>query len=229
MLLSESYKKRIQELAGIITEDVSSPFAASNERIPFNLDLMSQAIKQGREVGLLYRGDEMPAPSGKYRLIYPVAMGISKAGNRVIRAIHKQGQSETAAKDSGVRSAEIKNVWRLFKSDNIKGMWLTGNFFRGPLSNYNPNDKGMTAIEVSTDLSKVKAFQDDLLQKQKESGEKQAQLKNFKTKGERPLEQPIKSQEPRISPNTTPESPNVTSDTVKPEGEGLDTNYDDLG
>jgi hypothetical protein len=199
MLLTESYKKRIQELAGIISEDNSTAFAASDTRIPFDLDLMTQAINQGREVGLLYKGDEMSAPSGKYRLIYPVAMGISKAGNRVVRAIHKVGQSESVAKRTGVRSAEAKNVWRLFKVDNIKGMWFTGNFFRGPLNGYNPNDKGMTTVEVATNLSKVVQFQDELFRKQKEEGEKQAQLKRFKERGERPLEQPIQNPETRIS------------------------------
>ena len=48
MILSESYKSRIQKLAGIITEADEGSFAASNERVPFDLDLMTQAISQGR-------------------------------------------------------------------------------------------------------------------------------------------------------------------------------------
>lgn len=200
MLLSESYKNRIKKLAGIIVEEVdnNTAFALSDSRTSFNIDLMTQAIIEGREVGILYKGDEMKAPSGKYRLIYPVAMGISKAGNRVIRAIHKVGQSESKAKETGVRSAEAKNVWRLFKEDNIKGMWLTGNFFQGPLNGYSPNDKGMLTVEVSTDLSKVKKFQEDLFRKQKEEGERQSQLKRFRDSNERPLEQPIQNPETRI-------------------------------
>lgn len=201
MLVSESYKNRLKELAGIISEevDVNSALALSDSRVSFNLDLMSQAIEEGREIGILYKGDEMKAPSGKYRLIYPVAMGISKAGNRVIRAIHKHGQSESKAKETGIRSAEAKNVWRLFKADNIKGMWMTGNFFQGPINGYNPNDKGMNTVEVSTDLSKIKKFQEELFKREKEKGEQQSKLKRFKEAGERPLEQPIQNPETRIA------------------------------
>lgn len=208
MLISESYKNRLKELAGIISEevDVNSAFALSDSRVSFNLDLMSQAIEEGREVGILYKGDEMKAPSGKYRLIYPVAMGISKAGNRVIRAIHKHGQSESKAQETGIRSAEAKSVWRLFKENNIKGMWLTGNLFQGPLNGYNPNDKGMLTVEVSTDLNKIKNFQEELFKKQKEDGEEQDKLKRFKESGERPLEQPIQNPETRMDSNAEEDS-----------------------
>lgn len=197
MLLSESYKNRLKELAGLIVEADNDPFVGSSSRESFNIDLMTQAILQGREVGILYKGDDMKAPSGKYRIIYPVAMGISMAGNRVVRAIHKTGQSESAAKGTGVRSAEAKNVWRLFKVDNIKGMWFTGNFFRGPLNKYNPNDRGMSTVEVSTDLSAIKKFQDEFFKKQKEEGRKN-KLTNFVEKGQRDLEQPYKNPETRI-------------------------------
>lgn len=207
MILSESYKNRLKKLAGIIVEEVdaNTAYALSDSRVAFNLDLMSKAIEEGREVGILYKGDEMKAPSGKYRLIYPVVMGVSKAGNRVIRAIHKHGQSESKAQETGIRSAEAKNVWRLFKENNIKGMWLTGNFFQGPLNGYNPNDKGMLTVEVSTDLNKIKKFQEELFKKQKEAGEEQAKLKRFKERGERPLEQPIQNPETRIGSHTEEE------------------------
>jgi hypothetical protein len=197
MILTESYKNRIKQLAGLITEANSDAFVASDSRVPFDLDLMRQAIEQGREVGILYKGEDMSAPSGKYRLIYPVAMGISKAGNRIIRAIHKTGQSESLAKSTGIRSAEAKNVWRLFKADNIKGMWFTGNFFRGPLNKYNPNDQGMVTVEVSTDLAEIKRFQDELFRKRKEEGRK-SKLTNFVEKGERDLEQPYQNPQTRI-------------------------------
>ena len=68
-------------------------------------------------------------PVAKYRIIYPVAMGISKAGNQVIRAYHKFGQSEGEAIRTGKRSAEVEGAWRLMKTSNIKSMWLTGTFF----------------------------------------------------------------------------------------------------
>ena len=156
---------------------------------------MTQAITQGREVGILYKGDEMKAPSGKYRLIYPVAMGISRAGNRVIRAVHTIGQSESEAKSTNIRSAEAKNVWRLFKADNIRGMWFTGNFFNFNPDKYNPNDKGMNTVEVNFDLSKAKKYQDELIQKQKEEGDFKSKVRRFRESGARDLEQPYDNPE----------------------------------
>jgi len=213
MLLSEEYKNRLKELAGIIIEAETDPFAGSSERRPFDIDLMTQAILQGREVGILYKGDKMKAPSGKYRLIYPVAMGISKAGNRVVRAIHKHGQSESKALESGVRSAEAKNEWRLFKAENIKGMWFTGNFFDFVPSDYNSNDRGMNTVEVSFNSSKAKSFQKSFIENQKEE-ERKAKVTRFIEKNERDLEQPYENPETRIGNNdeTIPPIPNDDSE-----------------
>ena len=63
MLLSEEYKKRLKVLAGIpvlleITNaEKEQAFSKSNQRIPFNKDLMIQAIQEGREVGILFKSD----------------------------------------------------------------------------------------------------------------------------------------------------------------------------
>jgi hypothetical protein len=198
MILSESYIKRAQKLAGIAIKENVDNFTASNTRIPFNVDLMTQAILQGREVGILYKGDDMIAPSGKYRLIYPVAMGMSKAGNRVIRAVHKVGQSESESKSINVRSAEAKNVWRLFKASNIRGMWFTGDFFDFNPEKYNPNDRGMSTVEVSFKLTKAQQYQKQFLEKQKEAGELRSKVRRFKEAGARDLEQPYENPETRI-------------------------------
>ena len=198
MILSESYIKRAQKLAGIVIKESIDSFPASNTRVPFNIDLMTQAILQGREVGILYKGDEMMAPSGKYRLIYPVAMGMSKAGNRVIRAVHKVGQSESESKSTSVRSAEAKNVWRLFKAGNIRGMWFTGDFFDFNPNNYNPNDKGMSTVEVSFKLTKAQKYQQEFLEQQKEAGERKSKIRRFRESGDRDLEQPYQNPDTRI-------------------------------
>ena len=198
MTLSESYIKRVQKLAGIVVKENVDYFPASNTRVPFSIDLMTQAILQGREVGILYKGDDMKAPSGKYRLIYPVAMGMSKAGNRVIRAVHKVGQSESEAKGTSNRSAEAKNVWRLFKSNNIRGMWFTVNFFDFNPDKYNPNDRGMSTVEVSFKLPKAQLYQKEFLEKQKEAGELRSKVRRFKEAGARDLEQPYENPETRI-------------------------------
>ena len=94
MILSEKYKKRIKFLAGIINEITNQErldaFSKSDDAIPFNKDLMIQAIQQGREVGVLFQSnnEKYKMPVAKYRIIYPVALGISKKGNPVIRAFH---------------------------------------------------------------------------------------------------------------------------------------------
>ena len=127
MILSEAYKARLKLLAGIevIAEandnERAMAYSASDNRVPFNKDLITQAIKEGHEVGVLFQSDndkyKMPVP--KYRIIYPVAMGVSKKGNLVIRAFHKMGQSEKEALRTGKRSAEIENAWRLiYEIDN---------------------------------------------------------------------------------------------------------------
>jgi len=197
-MLSESHIRRNKELAGILIRESAEDFSASNTRVPFNTDLMTQAILQGREVGILYKGDDMRAPSGKYRLIYPVAMGMSKAGNRVIRAVHKIGQSESEAGSTNIRSAEAKNVWRLFKASNIRGMWFTGDFFDFNPEKYNPNDRGMSTVEVSFNLPKAQRYQREFLEKQKESDELRSKVRRFREAGARDLEQPYSDPETRI-------------------------------
>lgn len=204
MILSEKYKKRIKFLAGIINEITNQErldaFSKSDDAIPFNKDLMIQAIQQGREVGVLFQSnnEKYKMPLAKYRIIYPVALGISKKGNPVIRAFHKMGQSEKAALATGKRSAEVENTWRMFKISNIKKIFLTGNFFRGPLEAYNSNgDAGMVNIEIQADFNQIRKYQDELIASIKDKKEQEQKRKNivqlFKQTGERPTEQPIKN------------------------------------
>jgi hypothetical protein len=79
-------------------------------------------------------------------------------------------------------------------------MWITGNFFRGPLEAYNSNgDKGMVNIEVQADFNKIKTYQDNLIANIKDKKEQEQKRKNivqlFKQTGERPVEQPVKNTE----------------------------------
>jgi hypothetical protein len=206
MILSESLIRKFKKLAGLVLETSSQEkvdaFSKSDERVPYNKELMIQAIQQGREVGILFQSnnEKYKMPIAKYRIIYPVALGISKKGNPVIRAFHKMGQSEKVAIATGKRSAEVENTWRLLKISNIKSMWITGNFFRGPLEAYNSNgDKGMVNIEVQADFNKIKTYQDNLIANIKDKKEQEQKRKNivqlFKQTGERPVEQPVKNTE----------------------------------
>lgn len=181
MLISESYKKRLQELAGILlkedlynftNQEKQVAFKDSNKRVPFSKDLMTKAIKEGWELGISFRtnNDKYQMPIAKERIIYPVAMGITKKGNLAIRAFHKLGQSESAARKTNKRSQEVKDEWRLFKVSNIKSLWFTGNFFRlESLSGYREvGDKGLTVVEVQAKKSEVVKFQKNYYKKIKQ-------------------------------------------------------------
>jgi hypothetical protein len=208
LILSEKYKARLKKLAGILSEetiqinkpgDTTIDFSKSDERVSYNEEMMIQAIQEGREVGMLYRGDKMKAKSGKYRLVYPVTLGTTTAGNKAVRVIHKVGQSESEAEKTNNRSAEAKNVWRLLKTKNILGMWFTGNYFQAPLSGYNPNDKGLINIVSSANFDNIKRFQEELISQQEMEGERTSRITRFKERGERDMEQPIQNPQTRIS------------------------------
>ncbi len=170
MNLSELYKVRlvIRELISEASAlEKAEAFAKSGERVPYNKDMMIQAIKEGREIGILFQSnnEKYKSPVAKYRIIYPVAIGVSKKGNAVIRAFHKMGQSEKEARLTGQRSAEVEDTWRLMKISNIKGMYFTGKFFRGPLEAYSPSDKDMINIEYAADFNQIRKFQDEMMRK----------------------------------------------------------------
>jgi hypothetical protein len=167
--VSAIFKQKLQRLAGVLSEALNTaaapdPFAKSNERIPFNQDLMQQAIEQGLAVGLLFQSIyvKYKMPVAKYRIILPVAMGYDKNGQLVIRGVHAKGQSEKKARETGIRSAEATNEWRLFKTSNIKSMFFTGDFFsKIPIGGYNPNDGSMNNVIVSFDAGRAKVYQDE--------------------------------------------------------------------
>lgn len=180
MWLSESYKSRILELAGlednqygfVILEAEIDPYSNSSNRVKFDINLMKQAIEQGREVGMVFQSDNVKykMPTWKQRIIYPFAIGYDKKGQLVFRAVHIEGQSEKKALEFTPRkgSAMASNEWRLFKAANVKSMWFTGRFFQskpaGVSGDYNPNDSAMKTIIASFDPAKAKAYQDSIKQ-----------------------------------------------------------------
>ena len=213
--LTEAYiRKMIREILSeslileVSAEEKTKIMAKSNERVPFNTDLMKQAIEQGREIGINYRSsnDKYEMPTTKSRIIHPVAMGTDKNGNIVIRGLHITGQSEKAARQTGVRSAEVEaekdgmNAWRLFKSGNLKSMWFTGRFFSDNIPGYNPNDKAMTTKIVAYSPKTAKEYQDQLV----------AQAKQ---KPVAPVQQPqIQPQQQQVQPQPKVQQPPVDQD-----------------
>ena len=168
MLLSESYKKRLRQLSGIISLDEAMDAVAksnamnkSSEKVKFSKELMIQAIEQGKEVGLNFqsKNDKYTMPTTKARIVWPVCLGFNKKGKLVLRAEHITGQSEKIAIQTGIRSAEANDEWRLFKTDNIKSMWFTGNNIGSLLPGFKPNDSAMLTKLATYDAAKAKAFQ----------------------------------------------------------------------
>ena len=155
------------ELAGLdagelLSED--SPYARSNERIPFSKELMQQAIEFGLEVGILFqsKNKKYKMPVSKYRLIMPVAMGIDGEGRLMLRGVHITGQSEKVAIQTGQRSAEAKNVWRLFNTANIKSMFFTGKTYtKVPIGGYTPNDSALVSTIAAFNGASAKKKQAD--------------------------------------------------------------------
>jgi hypothetical protein len=79
-----------------------------------SLDSIVDAIKGRKVVVIYYDGDE---PGGRgIRQIEPVCLGVSKAGNKVLRAWDSEGASHT-----GYKGEQPLPGWRLFRLDNFNG------------------------------------------------------------------------------------------------------------
>ena len=100
------------------------------------------AIKNKQKVIIYYEGDE---PGGKgLREIEPVALGTSKAGNKVVRAWDDEGASHTS-----YTGEQPLPGWRLFRLDKILSLKPTGEIFTQMRPNFNPNgDKSMTSVII---------------------------------------------------------------------------------
>jgi hypothetical protein len=112
-----------------------------------SIETVIDAIKNKRVMGTSYDGDE---PGGKgQRLIEPVCVGISKAGNRVVRAWEREGASHTAT----IGTQPLPG-WRLFRLDKTFTFLPTTETFNEVRPGFNPNgDKSMVSIEVIVNFS----------------------------------------------------------------------------
>jgi predicted DNA-binding transcriptional regulator YafY len=107
-----------------------------------SVDSVFNAIKNKQKVIIYYDGDE---PGGRgLREIEPVCLGISKAGNKVLRAWDEEGSSHTAYKGE-----QPLPGWRLFRLDKLLSLKPSGENFAEMKPNFNPNgDKSMTSIII---------------------------------------------------------------------------------
>jgi hypothetical protein len=108
-----------------------------------SMDSIMDAIKGRKVVIIYYDGDE---PGGRgIRQIEPVCLGVSKAGNKVLRAWDSEGASHTAYKGEKPLPG-----WRLFRLDKILSNKPTGEVYNDPKPGYNFNgDKSMVSVIIN--------------------------------------------------------------------------------
>jgi predicted DNA-binding transcriptional regulator YafY len=107
------------------------------------MDSIINAIKNKHKVIIYYDGDE---PGGRgIREIEPVCLGVSKSGNKILRAWDMEGSSHTAYKGE-----QPLPGWRLFRLDKILSHKPTGEVYSEPKPGYNFNgDKSMISVIIN--------------------------------------------------------------------------------
>jgi predicted DNA-binding transcriptional regulator YafY len=106
-------------------------------------DQIFDAIKNRKVCVIYYNGDE-PGGLG-LRVIEPVAFGLSKKGNSVLRAWDKEGSSHRA-----YLGKKPLPSWRFFRVDKIQFIRPTQETFETARPNYNPNgDKSMERVFIN--------------------------------------------------------------------------------
>ena len=108
------------------------------------------AIKKRKPINVNYVADENDKSTGSgWRIIQPVAYGLSKSGNPVIRAYQPIGDTKTKVPH-----------WKLFRVDRFE-TWQPinkkTNIPEPPLEEYNPNgDKSMSVVYLNADYAGAK-------------------------------------------------------------------------
>jgi predicted DNA-binding transcriptional regulator YafY len=107
-----------------------------------SIESIIDCVKNRKTCIIYYDGDE---PGGKgLREIEPVAFGVSKSGNRVVRAWETEGASHR-----GFLGTRPMPGWRLFRLDKILTLKPTGNIFNKIRPNFNKNgDKSMNSVII---------------------------------------------------------------------------------
>jgi predicted DNA-binding transcriptional regulator YafY len=108
-----------------------------------SLDQVVNSVKNKNVATIYYDGEDN---GGKgLRVIEPFCVGVSKKGNRVIRAWEREGASKTAS-----TGEQPLPGWRLFRLDKILMLKPTGEVYNEPRSGYNFNgDKSMVNVIIN--------------------------------------------------------------------------------
>jgi hypothetical protein len=105
-----------------------------------SIESVADCIKKKKKCIIYYLGDE---PGGKgLREIEPVCLGVSKRGNKVVRAWDIEGSSHTA-----YLGEKPLPGWRMFRLDKIMTLRPTGENFTEMRPDFNPDgDKSMESV-----------------------------------------------------------------------------------
>jgi len=108
-----------------------------------SIDDLTRAVKNRQVLVIYYDGDD---PGGKgLREIEPVALGVSLAGNTVLRAWDREGASHR----DYIGTKKLPG-WRFFRLDKILSQKPTGEIYNQLRPNYNLNgDKSMSRVFVN--------------------------------------------------------------------------------
>lgn len=102
------------------------------------------AIQKRREVKIKYNSNDRNAKGKDLRVIQPVAYGLSKAGNEVVRAFQPFGSSETDP-----------NAWKTFRLDRIDSWSETRKVFDEPPGMMQQASKGRFNKSGDKTMSRV--------------------------------------------------------------------------
>lgn len=91
--------------------------------------IIEEAIRNRHYLTFTYKGIA--------RVVQPTAIGVSRAGNEVLRCFQTEGAHNTDGHD-----------WDLCTLSKISGLSATGESFEAPPPGYNRGDKGMVKIYV---------------------------------------------------------------------------------
>jgi len=163
-------KEKINESIVFTPEDLTKAYDKSWQRIVgFDINMIKQAIREGRAIGVSYKSKEMPVT--KFRVVLPVTLGTYRTKSGVplkLSAFHLAGQSERAAQRAqkigkkNYRSEDVENVWRLFDLDrkSFKGMWFSDKFFYEYPPGYKKGDKRFVSIMSEYDVNTAEIERD---------------------------------------------------------------------
>lgn len=108
------------------------------------MEKLEDAINNKFVCTIYYKGEKKGIVLDGFRTIEPYAVGVSRAGNTVVRAWMSKGISKT-----GKLNRKLVPGWRLYRIDRITTLNVTLQKFLVPHKGYNPKDMNMTEVMFS--------------------------------------------------------------------------------